>query len=113
MECENPEGQNCRALFALVAMFAAALGLGAWAKHRRHRHQHEGPGCRDGHEFCSHHRHHECGREGEGRRGRGRGGGPGRSRIDPIKMLEVRFASGEIDEDEFRRRRSVLEEDAQ
>jgi uncharacterized membrane protein len=28
-------------------------------------------------------------------------------------MLEKRFASGEIDEDEFRRRRSVLQENAQ
>lgn len=114
MECENCEGQNGRALFAMVALFAAALGIGAFAKHRRHRHQHEGPGGPDGHEFCADHLHHECGREGERRGGgRGRGHRPGRSRIDPIKMLEKRFASGEIDEDEFRRRRSVLQENAQ
>ncbi|MET8504870.1 SHOCT domain-containing protein [Streptomyces sp. NPDC004787] len=50
-----------------------------------------------------------------GRRLRGPGGfaGPGASRVDersPIALLGHRFAAGEIDEDEYWRRLTVLEE---
>ncbi|MEU8617875.1 SHOCT domain-containing protein [Streptomyces sp. NPDC048623] len=49
------------------------------------------------------------------RRGHGMGGpgGPGASRVDeqsPIALLGHRFAAGEIDEDEYWRRLTVLEE---
>ncbi|MEU7028526.1 SHOCT domain-containing protein [Streptomyces sp. NPDC046275] len=55
---------------------------------------------------------------GRGRRGPGPGGfggfaGPGASRVDersPIALLGHRFAAGEIDEDEYWRRLTVLEE---
>ncbi len=43
------------------------------------------------------------------RRGRwGRPGGPHRHRQSAAEVLEHRFARGEIDDEEFRRRRSVL-----
>ncbi|MEV5974120.1 SHOCT domain-containing protein [Streptomyces sp. NPDC051921] len=46
-------------------------------------------------------------------RGPGGSGGPGASRVDersPIALLGHRFAAGEIDEDEYWRRLTVLEE---
>ncbi|MDI3418207.1 SHOCT domain-containing protein [Streptomyces luteolus] len=43
-------------------------------------------------------------------RGRGRGPGAGPDAQSPITVLGHRFASGEIDEDEYWRRLSVLDE---
>ena len=111
MESENCEGHDDRALFMLaskIALFAAVFGIGACARHRRRHHLQDASRSRDGHGDGAHARHCECaGREDRhGDRGRG----PAKSKIDPLRILEKRFASGEIDEDEFRRRWSVLQE---
>lgn len=111
MDCENCEAKNGRAPFIMVpmvALFAAVLGIGSCAKHRRHSHQHEGP---EGHERHVHPRHHECCCSNE--RHVHPDHGPVKVRIEPLQILEKRFAGGEIDEDEFRRRRNVLQENAQ
>jgi hypothetical protein len=114
MDRENCEGKNGRAplmMVPMVALFAAVLAIGSCAKHRRHLHQHEGPEGHGGHERHAHPRHHECGCADE--RHCRRDHGPVKVLIEPLQILEKRFASGEIDEDEFRRRRSVLQENAQ
>jgi uncharacterized membrane protein len=38
--------------------------------------------------------------------------GPGRQKFDPTRILDKRFASGEIDEDEYQRRRGILRGDS-
>ena len=114
MEWKNREGHNDRALFMMVSkvvLIAAVMGVGACARHCRHRHLQDGSSSHDGHDGREHPRHCGCG-DREDRHG-GRGHGPAKSKIDPLRILERRFASGEIDEDEFRRRGSVLQENAQ
>ena len=110
MECENCEGPEARALLRavpMVALFVAALGagVGACARRRHHRRHHEGPSGSGG---CCHGRHHGVvGNDAEqGDQGRTIVTGDG----DAFEVLAQRFANGELDEDEFRRRRSVLSE---
>ena len=117
MECENCEGPEVRALLRAVPVVAifAAVGMGACAKRRHHLHsQEEAHSGRDhDHGHGAHWRHHEDEHEHEHedlRHGR-RGYGPLRRGMDPVRILERRFASGEIDEDEFRRRRHALADD--
>jgi hypothetical protein len=102
MACDNSEGSRGGVLVALVpvaALFAAVMGIGAGARHRRHSRHHDDP---TGHRGCAHSRHHACG-EGEGRC-------DDRDASTPLVMLQRRYASGEIDDDEFRRRWGVLHE---
>jgi len=113
MECENCEGPDVRALLRAVPVVAvvAAVGLGACAKRRHHLHAHEGTHSGDEreHEHGAHWPHHE--HEHEELRHARRVYGPIRRGMDPLRILERRYASGEIDEDEFRRRRHVLADD--
>lgn len=113
MECENCEGPDVRALLRAVPVVAifAAVGLGACAKRRHRKHSHEDTLSGDGHDHGhgAHWRHHEEERE-DLHHGRGFYGSLKRG-MDPVHILERRFASGEIDEDEFRRRRRVLADD--
>ena len=124
MENEKCEGHNDHLMYMLVPkalLLATVMGIGACVRHRRHRHLHDGPAKHDGHCGCQHPRqrgsgdpeHHHDGpdhaphqmehREGPGHL-------PPRPQQGPVEILELRFASGEIDEDEFRRRLSVLHE---
>lgn len=115
MHRENCKAPGIAGLFLLapmVALIGAVMGRCAGAKH------HLGaPG--DGPEVgCRHHGHHGCG----GGRGRGFRGGHGhdhdhghapgarRRGFDPMRILDKRFANGEIDEDEYQRRRNVLKD---
>lgn len=129
MNCENCKACPGSGVVAFVPLFAllAFLGLGACAKHHR---QHAG----GGHEGCrcachrGHDGHHgrECAHGHEGEHAHVEpaehahrhgpefafGRGPGRPRLDPKRILDKRFASGEIDEDEYQRRLQVLRENA-
>ena len=114
MDVEHREGESCRGSLLLVpvaALFVAMMGAGARAcARRRHRSRHhEGP-CGPG--KCHHPRHHEGheGHEGHDEMAHGREHGPATLETDPFDILARRFANGEMDEDEFRRRRSVLTE---
>jgi len=83
----------------IMALVATVVALGAGVRHRRRSHGHEhggnhddnGCGCK---ENC-------CKRRANRRHG---------VRTNPLRILELRFACGRIDEDEFRRRRRVLQE---
>ena len=118
MDNENCDAHHDRALAMLVpkmVLLAAVMGMGACARRRHRRHLLEGSPGHDGHEMRGdggHGDHRGCG--GCGHRHGGRHGGfhegPASSKNTPQRILEKRFASGEIDEDEFRRRRSVLQE---
>jgi hypothetical protein len=112
MGCKKSEEQGNAGLSIVVpviAFFGALVGLSAWAKRRRHsgRH-HRNCGCK-----CGEHEHrngHGCGCDNGG--GPRRGHGPGRHRIDPMRILDKRFASGEIDEEDYQRRRQVIKENS-
>jgi hypothetical protein len=111
MDSESCVGRDRHSLLRkvpVVALVATLVGIGASAAQRRHLHEHEHEGV-DPHEGrCGggHGHHHEC--QGvEGRHGRG-DHGPAKGRMSPLQILEKRFASGDIDEDEYRQRRSVL-----
>ena len=110
MECENCEGPEARALLRvapMVALVVAALGAGvsACARRRHHRRHHEGPSGSRGYG----HAHHDGAVGDDARRG-DRGGTMATVDGDAFEILAQRFANGEMDEDEFRRRRSVLSE---
>jgi hypothetical protein len=90
-------------LLPLIALFGAIAGIGCC---KRHRH------CGEEHEE---HDDGKCGHRGHGHgchcgHGEGREHGLGRQGFDPMRILDKRFASGEIDEDEYLRRRTVLKE---
>ncbi len=118
MESQSHEGRSDRPMNVMVAkaaLLATVMGIGACVRHRRHdsrhaeAHGHEGSqdhgGCRGPH--CGGRGHREAPDHGEGL-----GHGPARRRRGPVQILEKRFASGEIDEEEYRRRRDVLREEA-
>lgn len=105
MECKDYECQRGLGLLILVTV-GAIVGVAACLKHRRHRSRGDGccevkGGCDCGHRHQDGHRH-----------GHGNGHGAGRGGFDPMRILDNRFASGEIDEDEYLRRRDVLKRDA-
>jgi len=130
MDCEN--GKQCNPRTAVIAVIFvlswAMLGAKACARHRRHRGERDGncEACADGYARHMHgvgHGHgHHMGHDPDHHMGHGPDHGPGygrgpdrgpqRQKFDPKRILDKRFASGEIDEDEYRRRRQVLEETA-
>ena len=111
--CESHPGPGLSLVVAKVALLAGVMGMGACARHLRHRHLEEG---HDG----GQRRHCRCGdledrHEGHGGHERARGDEgaghrPATPGVGPLGILETRFANGDIDEDEFRRRRAVLRE---
>ena len=108
MDIENTEGECCRGSLLLVpvaALFVAMIGAGASARAcRRHRsRRHEGPG---GPGTCRHPRHHEVRDDVDAHDAHENA----TLEMDPFDILARRFANGELDDDEFRRRRSVLAE---
>ena len=113
--CENHRGPGPSVVVVKMALLAAVLGVGACARHLRHRHVREGndvPGCR-----CP--RHGKGGDRAErhdghdGPRGCGcRDHRPAGAVVGPLEILATRFANGDIDEDEFRRRRDVVQENS-
>jgi hypothetical protein len=109
-------------LGVVVLLCALALSVARHCKHARGGHH----GCTDhrSHHYRHHGRHccvasaRHCGREGASEFGHrehdagsneehGFNRGPGRAR-DPLKILDVRFSQGEIDEAEYLRRRAIL-----
>jgi hypothetical protein len=104
MEYGDFEGRKGLGLVGLVA-FLGAVSIGACCKHHvcRKHDQH----CEGNCKRCHGHGHevgHGCGADG------GYGRGSERRLIDPTSILDKRFAAGEIDEDEYKRRRDVLKE---
>ncbi len=129
MENENCEGHDAHPFFMIVpkvALLATVMGIGACARHRRHRQLELEGGCaeHDGHCGCQPSRHRGPGQRGHRFDGPGHGPqerdvhfagpehAPAKPKAGPLEILETRFANGEIDEDEFRRRRGVLQENA-
>jgi hypothetical protein len=113
MGCKKSEEQGYAALSIVVpaiAFFGALVGLSACVKHRRRsdRH-HRNCGCQCG-EQHEHRNGHGCGCDNGGAPRHGHG--PGRHRIDPMRILDKRFASGEIDEEDYQRRRQVIKENS-
>lgn len=105
MECGDFERRKGLGLLGLAAFLGAVVSIGACCKHhvcRGHDEHCEGS--------CKRCQGHEDGH------GRGAGGWYGRGsegrRIDPMRILDKRFAAGEIDEDEYKRRRDVLKENS-
>lgn len=106
MDSENCMRRRCSGLVVLlplIALFGAIAGIGCCKRHRHCGEEHEG------------HDDGKCGHRGHGHgchcgHGEGREHGPGRQGFDPMRILDKRFAAGEIDEDEYLRRRTVLKE---
>ncbi|MBW4030751.1 MAG: SHOCT domain-containing protein [Acidobacteria bacterium] len=90
--CEVANRQGTVLTVPAVAFLVAVLGAGVGALARRRRRR----------------RHHGVAGSDEGRSDHGRP--TGTIDADAFEILARRFASGELDEDEFRRRRSVLSE---
>ena len=120
-KCGDVDVRAQRGAVALAAMMAAVVGIGTCAKRRRHRRARDDAHEGDGHEHERDHGHghehatggpgrHDEHEHGDWRLGR-RAYGPLKRGLDPLHILERRFASGEIDEDEYRRRRRVLLDD--
>ena len=113
MECENCEDSDVRALWRAVPVVAilAAAGLGACAQRRHRKNSYEDTHAGDDQNHDARWRHHEHEHQHEDRHRGHRFYGPLKRGTDPLHILERRFASGEIDEDEFRRRRRVLSDE--
>lgn len=110
MKDQDVKSLGLRTVVRMAALLSGVIAFGIGAKHR-HSREHEG---RDGHEG------HESGSDShdDGCRCKDKCCGErvqlrGNLRNDPLKILELRYASGKIDEEEFRRRRSVLQENLQ
>ena len=105
--CTARRGSGLVVLLPLIALFGAIAGIGRCKRHCHCGEEHEG------------HDDGECGHRGHGHgchcghgHGEGREHGPGRRGFDPMSILDKRFAAGEIDEDEYLRRRMVLKENS-
>ena len=110
MDSENCMRRTCSGLVVLlplIALFGAIAGIGRCKRHRHFGEEHEERGGGE----CGHRGHGHCGHCGHGH-GEGREQGPGRQGFDPMRILDKRFAAGEIDEDEYLRRRTVLKENS-
>lgn len=108
MECQKGEGQNASPLMMVVpkvVLVAAVVGAGACARRWRHRHLRDGVSGVEGHE-CGHCHRHGCSPRGSLEPGADRENPT--SSTGPVRILEERYASGVIDEEEFRHRRGVL-----
>jgi hypothetical protein len=117
-------------LVAAVACCGMMLGACEHCRHARKQRRHqccdanEGPGHKHGHGPCACNEHGPGHDEGPGHKhshgpcacnehGPGHDEGPGHPHgpgheDDPIRMLDVRFAKGEIDEADYLRRREIL-----
>ena len=96
---EEGKSTGSGALARFIALTVTAIALGMGLCHRRRSHGDEKSGERGGHGCGC--RGKCCGDSAHGRID---------VRSDPLRILELRFASGKIEEDEFRRRRGVLQE---
>ena len=96
---EDGEVTGSVASARFMMLVVTAIALGVTVRHRHRAHADEKSGERRG---------HGCGCHGEccGARVDGRID----FRSDPLGLLELRFASGKIGEDEFQRRREALQE---
>ncbi len=105
--CTARRGSGLVVLLPLIALFGAIAGIGRCKRHCHCGEEHEDHDDRE----CGHRSHgHGC-HCGHGHR-EGREHGPGRRGFDPMRILDKRFAAGEIDEDEYLRRRTVLKENS-
>lgn len=108
-ECRGVDARRLCAFLPAAALLAL-VGLKVGKKH------HEGcakDGCARCAGYAHHHAEHGHG-EGDDHAGAqgGHGPGPMRRRMDPLRILDKRFAAGEIDEDDYLRRRQVLKENS-
>lgn len=136
--CCEAKGLGLLAVLPAAALFAM-IGVGMGKKHH-HGHGHGGcgrggcahcarcVGCarhhaehdeRHDHGAHDHDAHDHDAHDHEGRaehgfarefRSHAHGPGPARRRMDPLRILDKRYASGEIDEDDYLRRRQVLKD---
>jgi hypothetical protein len=109
------DSENCRAhrgsglvvLLPLLALFGAIAGSGCCKRNRHCGEEYvEQGGGECGYRGHGHWRHY-----GHGHR-EGCGHSPGCQGFDPMRILDKRFAAGEIDEDEYLRRSTVLKENS-
>jgi hypothetical protein len=110
MKDRDVKSLGLRTVGRMAALLLAVIAFGIGAKHR-HSREHEGGDGHDGHESGTDSHGHRCRCKGKCCGERVHLGG--NLRNDPLKILELRYASGKIDEEEFRRRRSVLQENLQ
>ena len=102
--CSARCGSGLVALVPLIVLGGAIAGIGC---RKRHSHGGEGhDGCKCGHREGGHCR--QCGHE----HGSVHEHVHGRHGVDPMRILDQRFAAGEIDEDDYLRRRTVLKENS-
>jgi len=83
----------------MIIFFGAVVWLLLSSTHRRDWHGHSSPS------------HHSHGPHGD-QHGNQHGDHPGGQDFEARRILDRRFASGEIDEDEYSRRRKLLEGDS-
>ena len=99
-ECRGVDARGL-CVFLPVAALLALVGLKVGKKH------HEGcakDGCARCVGYARHHAEHG--------HGEGHGPGPMRRRMDPLRILDKRYAAGEVDEDDYLRRRQVLKDNS-
>jgi hypothetical protein len=105
--CRARRGSGLAVLLPLIALFGVIAGIGCCKRHchcgEEHEEHDEGKCGHRGHGHCRH-----CSHDHEAVRNHG----PGRQGFDPMRLLDKRFAAGEIDEDEYLRRRTVLNENS-
>jgi hypothetical protein len=97
--CLNDDQRQCFGLLGLLMVLLAVMCKVAAKKHHRHAHGEAKCCVHDSH-------HHECHEHGPHHEPP-HPHGPG-DEDEPLRILERRFASGAIDEDEYRQRRQVL-----
>ncbi len=125
-ECRGGDARGLCALLPVAALLAL-VGLKMGKKHhegcgegkcahcahcagcaRHHaQHGHGDHGHAGNHDETSEHHEH-----GPGREFRDFGPGPMRRRMDPLRILDKRYAAGEIDEEDYLRRRQVLKDNS-
>jgi hypothetical protein len=98
----NGEDCKCQKGFGVLIVAALFVVAGVGARKKRCHCAGQGEKRCDGNCQCRGRRRHEDGRN------HGHSHGQGRRGFDPMRILDKRFASGEIDEEEYQRRRSVL-----
>ena len=127
-ECRGVDARGL-CVFLPVAALLALVGLKVGKKHHegcakdgcarcagyaRHHAEH---GHGEGHDHAGAHGEHGAHHEHAGGFefrdfGNGHGPGPMRRRMDPLRILDKRYAAGEVDEDDYLRRRQVLKDNS-
>ena len=102
--CAGRRGSGLVVLLPLIVLFSAIAGIGCCKRHCHFGEEHD-----DG--KCGHRGHGHC-RRCSHDHGSVHEHGLGRQGFDPIRILDKRFAAGEIDEDEYLRRRMILKENS-